>query len=564
MRKNLKLGKLNLKKVNFKEIGEKIKAYFKNFKDMPKKRKIIAFSILGAVVFALILAIALNSTPKTKYVPLYSDLSKTEASDIYQALVEMGADVKVGSDTQILVPENQYDIWLLKLAAKGYPKTALPYDVFSDHSSMTTTESDRAQWLVYQLQDRIQSTLERMDCVETATVTISVPQTSDYVWETAENKEKSTASVLLSLKEDTKITGEQVSAIKNLVAAAVPKMEAEDVKVVDAATMLELTSEAGSSSAANESGLDFELMVQKQIEDNVVRLLTPRYGSSGVVAVAKVTIDYDKMMTESYQVNPNPSDPQNGVAKHNEGSYSVNGDEAAGDVVGEENNTDIPKYGYTSPNTENGMTDYKWSKDYDYSYIKKQIESGNAILKRATVSVMVNDKSLTTARKEDVTNLVSKATDIPTDLITVSAFQLPAVSTQGTGGNAATKESPKASASSSFDFSKLNVLNLPVWVYIAVGAAVLILVILILVLNKKKKNKKENLARVQAQEEERTRIEEEKRQQEEIEKYKHNLENMAKGDIDPKNQAVLEDVRTFAKENPQVTANLIRSWMKEG
>ena len=287
MGNKLKLGKIDFKKINFKGTGEKVKTYFK---ELPKKKRTIWIAAAAAViVLAVILTASLNSASKTKYVSLYENLSTTAAADIYQALNDMGADVKVGSKTQVMVPENEYDIWLLKLAAKGYPKSALSYDVFSSHSSMTTTESDKAQWLLYQLQDRIQATLERMDCVETATVTISMPATSDYVWETAENQEKSTASILLSLKKDTKITGEQVSAIKNLVAAAVPKMQADQVKVVDASTMLELTSDSGSSSAAaNETGLDFELMVQKQIEDNVVRLLTPRYGSDGVVAVAKV------------------------------------------------------------------------------------------------------------------------------------------------------------------------------------------------------------------------------------------------------------------------------------
>lgn len=566
MGKKLKLGKIDFKKINFKGSGEKVKTYFK---ELPKKKRTIWIAAAAAViVLAVILTVSLNSTPKTRYVSLYENLSTTEASDIYQALIDMGADVKVGTKTQIMVPQNEYDIWLLKLAAKGYPKSALSYDVYSSHSSMTTTESDKAQWLNYQLQDRIQATLERLDCVETATVTISVPETSDYVWETAENQEKSTASVLLSLKKDTKITGEQVSAIKNLVAAAVPKMEAGQVKVVDASTMLELTADSGGSSAsANETGLDFELMVQKQIEDNVVRLLTARYGSDGVVAVAKVTIDYDKMMTESYQVNPNDSDPKNGIATHKEGEYGINGDETAGAVVGTENNTDVPTYGYTSPNTEGGLTDYKWNNDYDYSYIKKQIESGNAILKRATVSVMVNDKSLTTATKEDLTNLVSHATDIPTNLVFVSAYQMPVISESPNSGgkeNTNTQTTAPGKTNGSINWSDLNFLNLPVWMYIAIGVAVLILVILILVLLRKKKNKAANTARKQAEEEERARLEEEKRQQAEIENYKHSLENMAKGDIDPKNKAILEDVRSFAKENPQVTASLIRSWMKEG
>jgi len=568
MGKKLKHGKIDFKKINLKGSGEKVKTYFK---DMPKKKRTIWIAAAAAIIVAaIILTVSLNSTPKTKYVSLYENLSTTEASDIYQALIDMGADVKVGTKTQIMVPQNEYDIWLLKLAAKGYPKSALSYDVYSSHSSMTTTESDKAQWLNYQLQDRIQATLERLDCVESATVTISIPQTSDYVWETAENQEKSTASVLLSLKKDTKITGEQVSAIKNLVAAAVPKMAADQVKVVDASTMLELTATSGSSNAAaNETGLDFELMVQKQIEDNVVRLLSKRYGTDGVVAVAKVTIDYDKMMTESYQVNPNDTDPKNGIATHKEGEYGINGNEAADKIVGEENNTDVPTYGYTSPNTEGGLTDYKWNNDYDYSYIKKQIESGNAILKRATVSVMVNDPSLTAAIKEDVTNLVSGATDIPTNLIFVSAFQMPAVTTSPTMGgkdttNNQTNTAAPGKTTGSINWADLNFLSLPLWMYIAAAVAILVLLILVLVLVKKKKNKKANAERLQAEDEERARLEEQKRQQAEIENYKHNLENMAKGDIDPKNEAILEDVRSFAKENPQVTANLIRSWMKEG
>ena len=139
MGKKLKLGKIDLKKFNFKESTDKVKTYFK---DMPKKKRTVTIAVAAAVVLvAIILTISLNSATKTKYVSLYSDLSTTEASDIYQALVDMGADVKVGTNTQILVPENEYDIWLLKLAAKGYPKTALSYDVFSSHSSMTTTET---------------------------------------------------------------------------------------------------------------------------------------------------------------------------------------------------------------------------------------------------------------------------------------------------------------------------------------------------------------------------------------------------------------------------------------
>ena len=107
--------------------------------------------------------------------------------------------------------------------------------------------------------------------------------------------------------------------------------------------------------------MGFELMVQSKIEGNVVRLLSPRYGSNGVVAVAKATIDYDKMMTEKMELTPNTDG--SGNVTHNEGSYQINGTPPAGQVVGSQNNnsqtsvtksnTNIPTYGYNSPTSSN-------------------------------------------------------------------------------------------------------------------------------------------------------------------------------------------------------------------
>ena len=48
-----------------------------------------------------------------------------------------------------------------------------------------------------------------------------------------------------------------------------------------------------------------------------------------------------------------------------------------------------------------------------------------------------------------------------------------------------------------------------------------------------------------------------------IEDYKKTLEDIAKSKTDPKNDAIVEEVREFAKSNPQIAANLIRTWLKE-
>ena len=529
-----------------KENIEKIKEYIAKLSK--RSKTIIAIGGAALVLLALILAIVAN-VGKGKYTVLYTDLSASETGSVFQALKSMGADAQIDKNGNITVPTDEYDIWLLQLAAKGYPQTALPYDLFSDHAGMTSTESEKSQWLIYQLQDRIQATLQRLDGVENATVTITVPESSGYVWETATSNEKASAGVLLSIRDGVTISVEQVTAMKNLIAASVPKMLPEDVTVVDAKTMLDLSVSTVTEDNAdqNTQNLAFELMVQNQIEANVVRLLSPRYGDDGVVAVAKVTIDYDKMMTEKYELQPK-NEEGDGYLTHSDGDYTINGEEPVGELVGEENNTDIPEYGYNNPGDEDGITDYHWNNDYDYGYIKTQIESGNAILKRATISVMVAEESLTPNRREELTNLVSRSTDIPTDQIFVSAINLNAPS--------GVDDIPSVTPTSPFA-------DLPTWVYIAAGAGALVLLIIIcVVIAVVKRRKKQKLART-LEEEERQRAEAERRQQAEINDYKRSLEDMAKANLDPKNEAIIEEVRSFARSNPQVTANLLRNWLKE-
>ena len=117
-----------------KDSAEKLKEYFNKLSR--KTKSTIAIAAGALLLLVLIITLVMNIS-NAKYTVLYSDLSTTEAGNIFQALKEMGADVKIGSDGSIKVPASEYDIWILQLAAKGYPKTALPYDVFSSHSGIS-------------------------------------------------------------------------------------------------------------------------------------------------------------------------------------------------------------------------------------------------------------------------------------------------------------------------------------------------------------------------------------------------------------------------------------------
>lgn len=523
------------------------------FAEMPKKKRNIVLGVAGGVVaLAAVLAIVLNATGD-KYVTLYEGLETTEANAIYQILVADGIDAQMDSTGNVVVPVENYDACLLQLAAQGYPKSTLTYDIFESSTGLTATESEKKQALVHQTQNRLQDTLKRLDCVEDAVVTLAIAETTDYVWQQAEDESATTASVTITFKEDMTLTDEQITAVKNLVASAVPRLTPDNVSLIDSKTMLELkVSDDLYNGISYTQNLEFEQYIQNKIEANVRRILEPRYGKDGVVAVAKVTINYDKMMTEKLELLPNSNNQ--GFLTHEEGTFQGDGDEVAGGIAGEENNTDIPDYTYDGGTALDNDVLVEGLRDYDYGYIKTQIESGNAILDRATVSVMVKQANLSEATKEELIDLVSKSADIPPESISVSSFVGETIVDEPVVNNGF--------------FAQLTE-KLPTWAIVtifAIAAVFILLLIFIPVLlyiRHKKKKKKDGMEEYLQQIED-ERAAEQLQLQQEIDRYKKELADLAMGDADPKDEAILKEVRNFAKANPKVTANLLRSWIKEG
>ena len=259
-------------------LGKSLLSIKNYFAEMPKKKRNTVLGIAGGVVLlAAVLAIVLNVTGD-KYVTLYEGLESSEASEIYQELLADGINVQMDSTGNVVVPAEVYDQCLLKLAAEGYPKSTLTYDIFESSQGLTATESDRKQALIHQTQNRLQGTLMKIEGILEADVTLAIPETTDYVLQQTEDNEKATASVNIKFADDIELGDEQITAIKKLVSYAVPKLEPEDVHIIDATNMVELLlSEDKYGGLTYNQNLDFERMVQNQIEENVKRILTPKY-----------------------------------------------------------------------------------------------------------------------------------------------------------------------------------------------------------------------------------------------------------------------------------------------
>jgi flagellar M-ring protein FliF len=380
-----------------------------------------------------------------------------------------------------------------------------------------------------------------------------VPDTTDNVWLLATNDQVATAGVMLTLRRNVELIPEQVSAIKNLVAFSVPKMEPANVKVVDAGAGLELeglASADGTAAGSSLNALQLEHTFQDLIEANVRRILIPWYGESGVFVVARITLDLDKMMQERMElINKTGPDGEDlgGYTTSHEVGGTVEGVDNAGGIVGEENIADIPSYPALIEGAgEESYLDYYGNIEYDYGYLKTQIEKGNAYIKRGTVAVIVNETNLTEERRAEIVDIISKSADIEPEFIALSALNPPPPETPAV---IPPIENPPEEEPG---------FQIPFWVYVAGGAALLLIIILAVIFILLRRR----AARLNREREEALKAQQEDMENE-IERYKQELASAAKSAVNPKDDAITGEIRQFAQENPEITANLLRNWLKE-
>lgn len=388
-----------------------IKEFLKN---QTKQTKIIIVSVaLVVVTLSILTPVFLRANSENEFAILYQGLSVSEQTEILAVLYDLREEVRV-EDGIIRVRTADVNRLKLQLSALGYPRSALSYNVFTSNTGFMTTELERKQYLIIDLQSRLEATLRQISGVQRAIVTLNIPDESTFIWQTDTNK--SSASVLLDLDPMVRLESGQVQAVRNLVASSVPRMDASSVVVVDASTGIEISSTESNQLEGNFLQLQFEDMVKQRIENNVLNLLTLAYGPQNVRVSARVTLDFDKMISDEIQYIP--AEDGRGILSRLEEWYVLN--QTNQEVPEGEGNNEIPIY-VIGENGE-GVVERKVSSEYLVSQIRRQIERSTPQLESASISVVINDETITDAEVENWTQVIAQATEIDVENIKVLSF----------------------------------------------------------------------------------------------------------------------------------------------
>lgn len=538
--------------------------------DTAAKRLLVIVLICGIAFVAIGTVLINRSSRKTEYTTLFTGLSQDEAKDIVGEIQDKGTKYLYDASTgTIQVPQEDADKLRAEMLSEGYPKSGFTYSMYVNNSNIMATESDKKQYSLYDLQDRLGATIRLFDGVQDAKVTIAEGDSDSYVLDengdtNDSDKMDASASVVVTMQRGETLNEKNADAIRNLVARSVNGINFTNVSVFDAATMTEVGGSTSSSSSGTGAVNDMTTEVEENIAANVKRVLGKIYKEDNVEVSVRGILNPSSTISEdtrySVPVQSGSDDKEGLLSKEDESNaYSGNNASGASGVAGSDANADTPEY-TTNDGTaagNNGNFDSSASREWLYNTQKQQVQTDAGSLEDCTVAVVI-DTDDTTVSEDDLTNLIADAAgisreDAPDKITIVRSKITKAVSPTPIPENEDTE-------------AEEDLLTRLLPAAIAVAGLLVLIIVILLLLRKKKKDRERQLEEeeiLRAQEEE-----QEARRREEASKTEHRKtptqEEMALNEHVERGMQLKDSIGDFVDDNPQAAAKLIQSWLREG
>lgn len=382
-------------------------------------------SLLAATVatFATVVVLILWAN-KPAYKTLYNDLSEQDIKEVTQALGSKNEPYKV-SGNSVEITGDVYQT-RIDLALQGLPKNnGVGFELFDD-AKLGMTEF--MQNVNYQraLEGEIARSIMALNEVVQAKVHLSIPKDRIFVSEDDEAK----ASVVMRLMPGAAVKPDQVRAITHLVASAVRGLSPNSVQVLDTnGNLLSdfLTDESNNTAYVTQSQLEHQRQIEKDLEKKLQGLLSVTLGSGNYVARVAVEMDFNKkeITREEYGDTPVLR------SQHSLEINARNDGKGPQGIPGVESNLAEPDL------LINGiMSEYNKSEETQNFEISKTVtheQKNSGILKRITVSVVVDDKSVVS--DDNGTRVVNKVARTDDDIAKIRAAVFSAVGADNARGD---------------------------------------------------------------------------------------------------------------------------------
>lgn len=264
--------------------------------------RLTAMGAVAAGVFGLLLVLLLHGSTARMGL-LYGDLDLREAAQMADALDHQHIPHQVeAGGTEILVPADRIDEARLLLARDGLPSGgSIGYEIFDRGDGLLASDFTQRINQTRALEGELARTIQTIRGVRAARVHVVLPHREPF----AHDQQPAQASVLLTLTGSQRLDNEEVQAILNLVAAAVPGLRAGNITLVDSRG--NLLARAGQGSGPLGAATTLEAIRhagEARLARAVEQMLEPTLGPGHVRAEATIEMDLDQVHETQERFDP--------------------------------------------------------------------------------------------------------------------------------------------------------------------------------------------------------------------------------------------------------------------
>ena len=385
--------------------------------------RIIAAGLAAMLVVCIGVAGALATAPT--YTDLFTNLAPDDAAAIAQKLDDEHEKYQYAEgQTTIQVPAPDKDRLRMEMVRNGLPAKSgkVLGSEWLDKIGMGTTTDVQNQYIRLATEGELSQTIGSLTEVASASVHITAGNDSPF----ASSVSPASASVVVSLKPNTTLTGDQVMGVANLVAKSVPDRDVKNVVVMDGAgtPLWDGNSDANGPGGAGSGKLAAERQysedMRRQMQTHLDEVLGPR---KSLVSVSS-ELNYNQVSTTQTTFVKGPLVSTSESAE----TYSGSGGSGVGGVSGSGANSptgSVTTYGSGAGEGKGGQ----YSKtdnvaDYSPGKIETETHAAPGQVQRLAVAVLI-DQSVAPATIATIQNYLSNQAGVvpgdPSRAVTVQS-----------------------------------------------------------------------------------------------------------------------------------------------
>ncbi len=339
-----------------------------------------------AVLAFIIYVMARMSSPPMEM--LYGGLDLQDANMIVNKLQTDKVPYELRHEgSEVWVPRDRKLDLRVKMAEQQLPSggsVATGYEIFDKGDMLGSTSFMQNINLVRAMEGELARTIHAIDRVKSARVHLVLPKREMFSREVQDPS----ASIVLKMDGNARLSKQQVQAIQHLVAAAVPKLKPSRISIVDDKGTLLARGADDDRQAAAENADELKLNTEQRLQRTIEDLLERSIGPDRVRAEVSVELDLDRVATTQETYDPDSKVVRSQVTVE-EGEQTQDAESNAVSVQQNLPDAGANNAGAKSQSKQNRTQE---TTNYEISKTTKNLVKELGTVKRITAAVLVDGR----------------------------------------------------------------------------------------------------------------------------------------------------------------------------